>query len=193
MPLHVSSLGAALAPVAVATRAGRRLMCFRYAGGFNHRQAELQRRVLGQAQHVIPARSDRHPIRGLRRGDAEYRGRTAAVRQGAAGLIAAGLISIGYIAFALFLGLLLYVVVLWFVHNWFGGTVILACGMLLYVVLRYTTAGVETAVAYFVTWFLLISGTKVALVNARRPRRSRMRRSSQRGLTSFGRRGSSYG
>lgn len=88
----------------------------------------------------------------------------------AAGLIAAGLISIGYIAFALFLGLLLYVVVLWFVHNWFGGTVILAWGVLLYVVLRYTTVGVETAVAYFVTWFLLISGTKVALGNVRRPK-----------------------
>ena len=144
-------------------RAGRRLMCFRYAGGFNHRQAELQRRVLGQAQHVIPARSDRHPIRGLRRGDAEYRGRTAAVRQGAAGLVCGGLD-------------------LYWLHRiravsgpaaicgravvrpqLVGGTVILACGMLLYVVLRYTTAGVETAVAYFVTWFLLISGTKVAL------------------------------
>ena len=86
----------------------------------------------------------------------------------AAGLIAAGLISIGYIAFALFLGLLLYVVVLWFVQNWFGGTVIFAWGVLLYVVLRYTTVGVETAVAYFVTWFLLISGVKLALGNVGR-------------------------
>ncbi len=89
----------------------------------------------------------------------------------AAGLIAAGLISIGYIAFALFLGLLLYAVVLWFVRNWFGGTVILGWGLLLYVVLRYATVGVETVVAYFVTWFLLISGTKVALRAARTPKK----------------------
>ena len=86
----------------------------------------------------------------------------------AAGLIAAGLISIGYIAFALFLGLLLYAVVLWFVQNWFGGTVILGWGLLLYVVLRYATVGVETVVAYFVTWFLLISGAKLALRNVGR-------------------------
>ena len=89
----------------------------------------------------------------------------------AAGLIAAGLISIGYIAFALFLGLLLYAVVLWYVRNWFGGTVILGWGLLLYVVLRYATVGVETVVAYFVTWFLLISGTKIALRAARTPKK----------------------
>ena len=54
---------------------------------------------------------------------------------------------------------------LWFVQNWFGGTVILGWSLLLYVVLRYATVGVETVVAYFVTWFLLISGVKIALRN----------------------------
>ena len=60
---------------------------------------------------------------------------------------------------------------LWYVHNWFGGTVILGWGLLLYVVLRYATVGVETVVAYFVTWFLLISGTKIALRAARTPKK----------------------
>jgi peptidase M50B-like protein len=87
-----------------------------------------------------------------------------------AGLISAALIFIGRMALALFLGLLLYVVVLWFVRNLFGVRVILVCGLLLYLVLRYATAGVETAVAYGVTWFLLISGTRIAFRAARRPK-----------------------
>ena len=87
----------------------------------------------------------------------------------AAGLIAAGLISIGHIVAVLWLGLLLFAVMLLLVRNFFGGIVILICGTLLYLVLRYATAGVETAVSYGLTWFLLISGTKVALVAASRP------------------------
>ncbi len=35
--------------------------------------------------------------------------------------------------------------------------------------MRYTTAGVESAVAYGVTWFLLLSGPKMALAAATRP------------------------
>ena len=111
--------------------------------------------------------TDMEPKTGAGYGVAAFVGYIGA---SAAGLIAAGLIAIGYIAFALFLGLLLYAVVLWFVHNWFGGTVILGWGLLLYVVLRYAAVGVETVVAYFVTWFLLISGTKVALGIVRRPK-----------------------
>jgi hypothetical protein len=48
--------------------------------------------------------------------------------------------------------------------------VILACGALLYLILRYTTAGVETAIAYGVTWFLLLSGPKDALSAAKKPK-----------------------
>jgi len=87
-----------------------------------------------------------------------------------AGLIAAKLISIGHSVAVLFLGLLLCALMLLLVRNFFGGTVILICGLLLFLVLASTTAGVETAVAYGVTWFLLISGTKDALGAARRPK-----------------------
>jgi hypothetical protein len=87
----------------------------------------------------------------------------------AAGLIAAELISIGRIVAVLWLGLLLLAVMLLVVRNFFGGIVILTCGALLYLVVRYTTAGVQIAVGYGVTWFLLLSGTKVALAAASRP------------------------
>ena len=88
----------------------------------------------------------------------------------AAGLIAAKLISVGHIVIVLFLGLLVCVVMLLLVRNLFGGRVILICGVLLYLVLRYMTAGVETVVAYGVTWFLLISGTRIAFEAIRRPK-----------------------
>ena len=41
--------------------------------------------------------------------------------------------------------------------------------IVLYLVLRYGTAQVETAVAYGVAWFLLISGTRLALRTVRSP------------------------
>jgi hypothetical protein len=88
----------------------------------------------------------------------------------AAGLFAARLISTGRMAAVLWLGLALCVVMLLSVRNLFGGIVIIICGALLYLVARYGTAGVDTAVAYGVTWFLLISGTRVALGTIRRPR-----------------------
>jgi hypothetical protein len=87
----------------------------------------------------------------------------------AAGLIAAALISIGHIVAVLWLGLLLFAFMLLMVRNFFGGIVILTCGALLYLVLRYTTAGVQVAVAYGVTWFLLLSGTRVAFAAVSRP------------------------
>ena len=87
----------------------------------------------------------------------------------AAGLIAAGLISSGHIVAVLWLGLLLFVFMLLLVRNFFGGIVIITCGALLYLVMRYTTAGVQVAVAYGVAWFLLFSGIKVAFGAASRP------------------------
>lgn len=86
-----------------------------------------------------------------------------------AGLIAAGLISAGRIVAVLWLGLLLFVFMLLMVRNFFGGIVVLTYGVLLYLILHYTTAGVQVAVAYGVTWFLLLSGTKVAFGAASRP------------------------
>lgn len=88
----------------------------------------------------------------------------------AAGLIAAGLISTGRMYAVLWLGLVLLAVMLVTIRNFFGGLVILTCGALLYLVVRYGTAGVETAFAYGVAWFLLISGTRIALMAARRPK-----------------------
>ncbi len=87
-----------------------------------------------------------------------------------AGLIAAWLISIGRIVVMLWLGLLLLAVMLLMVRNFFGGIVTLSCGLLLFLIVRYTTAGVETAVAYGVTWFLLLAAPKIALGAARKPK-----------------------
>ena len=87
----------------------------------------------------------------------------------AAGLIAVWLISAGRIVAVLWLGLLLFAFMLLMVRNFFGGIVILTCGALLYLVLRYTTAGVQVAVAYGVTWFLLLAGTRVAFAAVSRP------------------------
>ena len=76
----------------------------------------------------------------------------------AAGLIAAELISIGCSVAVLWLGLLLLAAMLLMIRNLFGGIVVLACGVLLYLIVWHATVGVETAVAYGVTWFLLVSG-----------------------------------
>jgi hypothetical protein len=88
----------------------------------------------------------------------------------AAGLFAVWLISIGRIVAVLWLGGLLLAAMVLMVRNFFGGIVILACGALLYLILRYTTAGVETAVAYGLTWFLLLSAPKDVLSAAKKPK-----------------------
>ena len=88
----------------------------------------------------------------------------------AAGLLAAWLISMGHIVAVLWLAGLLLAVMVLMVRNFFGGIVILACSALLYLVLRYTTVGVETALAYGVTWFLLLSAPKIALSAAKSPK-----------------------
>lgn len=87
-----------------------------------------------------------------------------------AGLIAAGLISIGRIVAVLGLGLLLLAAMLLMVRNFFGLIVILICGTLLYLIVSHTTTGVQTVIAYGVTWFLLISGPKAASRAARKPK-----------------------
>jgi hypothetical protein len=81
----------------------------------------------------------------------------------AAGLIAAWLISTGHMAAVMWLGLLLLAVLLLMVRNFFGAIAILVCGALLYLTVRHATAGVESALAYGVAWFLLLSGPKKVL------------------------------
>lgn len=87
-----------------------------------------------------------------------------------AGLIAAELISFGRIVAVLWLGLLLLAVMLLMVRNFFGGIVILSCGVLLALIVRSTTAGVQTTAAYGVTWFLLLAAAKRALIAASKPK-----------------------
>jgi hypothetical protein len=81
----------------------------------------------------------------------------------AAGLIAAWLISTGRMVAVIWLGLLQLAVLLPMVRNFFGAIAILVCGALLYLTVRHATVGVETAVAYGVAWFLLLSGPKKVL------------------------------
>jgi hypothetical protein len=84
------------------------------------------------------------------------------------------LISLGHIVAVLWLGLLLLVALLLLVRNVFGGILILVAGGLIYLVVRYTTAGAETAVAYGVTWFLLVSGVRVVLEVGSKPTDARI-------------------
>jgi hypothetical protein len=107
------------------------------------------------------------PNRGFGYGVAAFAGY---IGSSAAGLLAAWLISIGHILAVLWLGGLLLVAMVLMVRNLFGAIVILACGALLYLILRYTTAGAETAVAYGLTWFLLLSAPKDALSVAKKPK-----------------------
>lgn len=87
----------------------------------------------------------------------------------AAGLISAELIHYGRIVTVLWLGLLLVAAMLLMVRNFFGGIIILVCGTLLYLIVIYAKAGAQTAVAYGVTWFLLIYGPKLAIGAASKP------------------------
>ena len=88
----------------------------------------------------------------------------------AAGLVAAWLISIGRIVAVLWLGGLLLAAMVLMVRNFFGGIVMVCCGALLYLIVRYTSVGVEIAVAYGVTWFLLMSGVKKMLQASSKPK-----------------------
>ena len=81
----------------------------------------------------------------------------------AAGLLAAWLISTGRMVAVIWLGLLLLAALVLMVRNFFGAIAILVCGAMLYLTVRHATVAVETAVAYGVAWFLLLSGPKKVL------------------------------
>jgi hypothetical protein len=103
-------------------------------------------------------------------------GGTGSVITGAAGYLgssafglgAAKLISVGHAVAVLWLSLLLLVVLLALVRNPFGVVVVVATGVVIYVIARYTAVGTETAVAYLITWFLLLSGLRMVLEHGSR-------------------------
>jgi peptidase M50B-like protein len=104
--------------------------------------------------------TDIQPDRGFGFGVAAFAGYLG---PSAAGLLAAWLISTGHMVAVMWLGLLLLAVLLLMVRNSFGAVAVLVCGALLYLTVRRASAGVETAVAYGVAWFLLLSGPKKVL------------------------------
>jgi hypothetical protein len=76
------------------------------------------------------------------------------------GLGAAKLISMGQAVAVLWLGLLLLVCILFVLRNAFGFASVLINGLLLFVIVRYGSAGTQTATAYGTTWFLLLAGVR---------------------------------
>jgi hypothetical protein len=76
------------------------------------------------------------------------------------GLGAAKLIEVGHSVAVLWLTLLLLVLLLFVLRKAFSYVPVLIVGALLFVVARYASVGMETAVAYGVAWFLLLSGVR---------------------------------
>lgn len=79
------------------------------------------------------------------------------------GLGAAKLIQVGHSVAVLWLTLLLLIVLLWVLREWFSFVAVLVTGGLIYLVARYCSVGADTAMAYGVAWFLLISGVRKVL------------------------------
>jgi Peptidase M50B-like len=79
------------------------------------------------------------------------------------GLGAAKLIEVGHSVSVLWLALLLLAILLVLLRNFFGFFVVILTGLLLFMIARYAPVGVETVVAYGVTWFLLLSGVRMVL------------------------------
>jgi len=83
---------------------------------------------------------------------------------GAFGLGAAKLISIGHIVAVLWLALLLLAILLITVRNVFGVCAVVLTGTVIYLFARYGSIGSETALAYVLTWLLLLSGFRSVLI-----------------------------
>jgi hypothetical protein len=79
------------------------------------------------------------------------------------GLGAAKLISFGHIVAVLWVALLALAVLLPVLRNPFGVVSVVVTGVLLFTAARYAALGVQVAVAYAITWFLLLSGVRVVL------------------------------
>jgi hypothetical protein len=77
------------------------------------------------------------------------------------GLAAAKMIQLGYIIAVLWLALGLLVCLLLVVRRPFGLFIVVVSGLLLYLVVAYTSIGAQVMVAYGIAWFLLLSGVLV--------------------------------
>lgn len=81
------------------------------------------------------------------------------------GLLAAKLLSLGYINAVLWIAVVGLAILLPVLKEPFSFVSVIVAGGLLLFVAAYTNAGVETVVAYGLTWFLLLSGVRVLLVH----------------------------
>jgi hypothetical protein len=79
------------------------------------------------------------------------------------GLGAAKLIEIGHIVAVLWLSLVLLAALLFVLRTAFSYVPVLAAGALIYLIARYASVGANVVAAYFVAWFLLVSGVRVVL------------------------------
>jgi hypothetical protein len=79
------------------------------------------------------------------------------------GLGAAKMIQLGHSDAVLWLTLLLLAALLLMLRNTFGFVPVVATGLVLYIVARYSSEGTATVVAYGVGWFLLLAGVRGVL------------------------------
>ena len=79
------------------------------------------------------------------------------------GLLAAKMIQLGHSDAVLWVTVLLLAALLLTVRNAFGFVPVLATGALVYIIARYGSVGADSAVAYGVTWFLLLAGVRAVL------------------------------
>ncbi len=80
------------------------------------------------------------------------------------GLVSAALLDNGKVTSMLILAMLGLAFLLFVVRNGFGELVVASTGVLVILVDRHSPAWVQAGFAYFLTWFLLLSGPKSVLV-----------------------------
>ncbi len=80
------------------------------------------------------------------------------------GLAAAGLIALGHIRAVLWLAVIFFTLMLLLVRNFFGGISVAVNAGLLFLVLRYGDARLQTITAYGLSWLMLLSGVRVVLM-----------------------------
>lgn len=79
------------------------------------------------------------------------------------GLAAAILIAQDQIQVVLWLAVVFLAIMLLLVRNFFGGISVIVNGGLIFLVLRYGDAEVQTIAAYVLSWFMLFSGVRMVL------------------------------
>ncbi|GAA4212182.1 M50 family metallopeptidase [Actinocatenispora rupis] len=76
------------------------------------------------------------------------------------GLGCAALLTVNHLTALLWIGLLLLAAMLVMIRNAYGVVSVVATGVLLFLVSWFTSATVQAAVAYLITWFLLFGGIR---------------------------------